>query len=191
MISSNKIKQLFDEIDGLLGGRFLGSTSELGLRSWLCPDRTDPPRLPVPKPLCPGPHGGPYKGREGAGGWRSEERGSTSPESQRTMIGRRDRRGEPREQRTELGAFSSDHEHHPQRREARCRVHLPMPWLLTGIACRGIQRAAAGCGQVCRADMLHASLPCPDGRTVRLSRGCKGGAVQFSSRLSMQWWPSE
>ena len=69
LISSNKIKQLFDEIDGLLGGRFLGSTSELGLRSWLCPDRTDPPRLPVPKPLCPGlipaPTGVRTKGREG------------------------------------------------------------------------------------------------------------------------------
>ena len=73
LISSNKIKQLFDEIDGLLGGRFLGSTSELGLRSWLCPDRTDPPRLPVPQPLCPGPHGGPTKGREGVAKWGVSE----------------------------------------------------------------------------------------------------------------------
>ena len=121
-------------------------------------------------------------GVRGCGGSRSgvDERkgGSTSPELQRTMIGRRDRRGEPREQRAELGAFSTDHEHHPQRREARCRVHLPMPWLPTGTTCRGIQRAAAGCGQVCRAHMLRASLPCPDSRPVRLRRGSEGGAVQ-------------
>ena len=39
-------------------------------------------------------------------------------------------------------------------------------------------RAAAGCGQVCRAHMLRASLPCPDSRPVRLHRGSEGGAVQ-------------
>ena len=57
-----------------------------------------------------------------------------SKESQRTMIGRQDHRGELPEQLAELGTFSPGHEQHPQREEVRCRVRLPMCWLPTGIA---------------------------------------------------------
>ena len=142
-------------------GRCAGPQYVLGWRPRLGRARRCPAQVAQPV----GRLGRRGKGVRRVAKWGGRE-GSTSPESQRTMIGRRDRRGEPREQRAELGAFSTDHEHHPQRREARCRVHLSMPWLPTGTTCRGIQRAAAGRGQVCRAHMLRASLPCPDSRTV-------------------------
>ena len=111
------------------------------------------------------------------------------------MIGRQDHRGELPEQLAELGTFSPGHEQHPQREEARCRVHLPMCWLPTGTHC--VQRDTTGCCRVWSgvsstraARIAYASLPCLSGRYLRLSRGSVPGAVPFPSRSSMQWWSS-